>query len=162
VREVHERAFGRREEAAIVEELRGGDGVVSLVAECEGRVLGHVLFGPVALDGPAGVSRALALGPLAVLPESQRRGVGSRLVRAGLAACRERGEGVVFVLGHAAYYPRFDFRPAGPLGLRYRSPAFDASFFVVELVPGALAGRTGLVRYPPAFGQPSRSGELDW
>jgi putative acetyltransferase len=148
VREVHERAFGRPEEAAIVERLRGGEGTLSLVAASGGRVLAHVFFGPVAIEGPRGTSRALALGPLAVLPERQRSGLGSLLVRAGLVACRERGEGVVFVLGHPEYYPRFGFRPAGPLGLHYRSAAFDRAFFVAELFPGALAGRTGLVQYP--------------
>jgi putative acetyltransferase len=55
------------------------------------------------------------------------------------------------VLGHAAYYPRFGFQLASPLGLRYRSEVFDLSFFVLELAPGALSGISGWVRYHEAF-----------
>jgi putative acetyltransferase len=72
-------------------------------------------------------------------------------VRAGLAACAARGEELVFVLGHPAYYPRFGFRLAAPIGLRYGDGRFDGAFFVTELRPDAVAGRTGRVRYHPAF-----------
>ena len=71
-------------------------------------------------------------------------------MRAGLARCAEFAK-IVVVLGHAAYYPRFGFRPAFELGLRYRSEVFDPSFFVLELAPGALAGVSGWVHYHEAF-----------
>ena len=146
---VHERAFGRPAEAALVRALRQqAVPYLGLVAEREGRVLGQIAFSPVAIEG--GSPPALGLGPLAVLPELQRSGIGSALVREGL----HRGAAlarIVVVLGHAAYYPRFGFRLASPLGLRYRSEVFDPSFFVLELAPGALAGVSGWVRYHPAF-----------
>ncbi len=88
---------------------------------------------------------------MAVAPERQKQGVGSRLVRAGLDACRALGEDVVVVLGHAEYYPRFGFEPAAARGLRYRGPDFDPHFFVAELRPGALEGVSGRVRYHPEF-----------
>jgi putative acetyltransferase len=95
---------------------------VSLVAlDPDERVIGHVLFTPVEIHAASGVSGAIGLAPLAVRREHQDRGVGSALVRAGLARCREIGEPVVVVLGHPSYYPRFGFRPAWELGLYYEA-----------------------------------------
>jgi predicted N-acetyltransferase YhbS len=71
-----------------------------------------------------------------------------------LQACRERNVGVVFVLGHSEYYPRFGFRPASELGFHYRTTEYDPAFFVLELSPEAIAGRSGWVRYHRAFGEP--------
>ena len=87
---------------------------------------------------------------MAVLPAWQRRGVGSQLVPSGLALCRAAGYDLVIVLGHTGYYPRFGFRPAPPLGIRWEHGA-DAHFMVMELQPGALAGANGIVRYRPEF-----------
>jgi putative acetyltransferase len=88
---------------------------------------------------------------MAVLPERQRQGIGSALVRQGLAACRSLGVGVVVVVGHAGYYPRFGFRPAGPFGLRCRYDVPDDVFMAVEVTPGALPACRGTVRYRPEF-----------
>jgi len=148
---LHERAFGQPAEARLVEALRAaGAAIVSLVAEREGRVVGHVLFSPVTVRDGGREWGALGLGPVAVLPELQRGGIGSALVRAGLAECRALGHAVVLVLGHAAYYPRFGFRPAADAGLRWEH-GHEESFFVAELAPGALCGRRGVVRYRPEF-----------
>lgn len=152
IRAVHDRAFGGPAESRIVEALRGVAPRVSLVAVEESTVVGHVLFTPVVVETGGGVWSALALGPMAVLPERQRRGVGSALVRDGLRACCALGEPVVFVLGHPDYYPRFGFRPARPLGLSSEFDAPAEAFMVAELPAGALAGRTGRVRYRPEFG----------
>jgi putative acetyltransferase len=140
-------AFGRPAEAELVERLRAaGAATLSLVALAGGAVVGHVLFSPVRVEGPPAWD-ALGLAPMAVAPARQRAGIGSQLVRAGLAACRDAGHRVVFVLGHPRFYPRFGFRPAAALGLRYAEPGCEAAFFVAELTPGALAGRGGeLVR----------------
>lgn len=152
VRGVHILAFGRPDEADLVEHLRGRvDPSISLVAAQGGVVVGHVFFSPVRIDGGGSVSGALALGPLGVLPSHQRAGVGSLLVRAGMRACHELGEDVVFVLGNPAYYARFGFETAGPHGLHYREASPDPSFMVAELDPGALRGRRGRVRYDGAF-----------
>ena len=132
--------------------LRGRvDPSVSLVAAEAGTVVGHVFFSPVGIEGERSESRAIALAPLAVLPEQQKHGIGSHLVEAGLRACHELGEDVVFVLGHPTYYPRFGFEPAGERGLHYRDISSDPAFMVVELAPGALCGRSGWVRYDEAF-----------
>ncbi|HWS55455.1 MAG TPA: N-acetyltransferase [Pyrinomonadaceae bacterium] len=153
VRLVNERAFGGPAEADLVDALReSGAPRVSLVAEVEGRVVGHIFFSPVSIESEAGAWGAFALGPMGVLPEFQRRGVGSELIRRGLEECRRAGQEVVFVLGHADYYPRFGFRPAASRGLRCEYPVPAEVFMVAELREGALAGRTGLVKYRPEFG----------
>jgi putative acetyltransferase len=145
---VNARAFETDAEARLVDILRERNAVVvSLVAEIDGAVAGHILFSPVTVGDGAFV----ALAPMSVLPEHQRSGVGSALVRAGIAACRARGDAAIFVLGHAEYYPRFGFVPAGPKGLHYQSEEFDPHFFVLELRPGALDGVQGLVEFHAAF-----------
>lgn len=153
VRRVNGLAFGRPEEAALVDALRAAPAPhLSLVAVEDGRVVGHIFFSPVSIESEDSTFEALGLAPMAVLPEYQRRGVGSRLVREGLRECRRGGWKVVVVLGHPEYYPRFGFVPAVGRGLRseYRVP--DEAFMVAELEPGALGGRRGLVKYRPEFG----------
>jgi putative acetyltransferase len=96
-------------------------------------------------------SRPLAaLGPVAIAPTHQRQGIGSQLIVAGLDLCRAMGYDLVIVLGHREYYPRFGFRPAAPLGIRWEHGA-EAHFMVLELRPGALAGVSGVARYRPEF-----------
>jgi putative acetyltransferase len=149
---VNAAAFGQPAEAELVQRLRPvAAPAVSLVAVRAGRVVGHIFFSPVTIRGAESTSTAMGLAPMAVDPGCQRQGFGTRLVQQGLAACRALGEPVVFVLGHSRYYPRFGFRPAAPLGLRYAQPVPEEAFMVAELVPGALRGRTGVVSYLPAF-----------
>lgn len=144
IRRVHERAFGRPHEARLVDALRdAGAHVVSLVVEDDAGVAGHVLCSP--------VSVGLGLGPVAVAPDRQGVGLGSLLVRRGLAECRRRGHGVVVVLGDPGFYRRFGFAPASARGLRCEYDAPDGAFMVIELVAGALGHRRGLVRYRPEF-----------
>jgi putative acetyltransferase len=157
VREVNRLAFGRPEEAALVDALRaGGHARLSLVAEDEGRVVGHVLFSDLVISTPTGRVEALALAPLAVLPSHQRRGIGSALVREGLRLAAGQGHRIVIVLGHPDYYPRFGFsaKLAEPLASPYAGP----SFMALELVPGALRGVAGEVCYPPPFASVGRKG----
>jgi putative acetyltransferase len=152
VRALHDLAFGRAAEGRVVEALRDVEPRVSLVARLDGEVVGHILFTAVRIESPGATWSALGLAPMAVHPLHQRRGIGSALVREGLRACAALEERVVVVLGHPDYYPRFGFRSARPLDLSSEFPAPDEAFMVAELSPGALAGRTGLVRYRPEFG----------
>ena len=112
IRHVNRLAFGQDGEARLVDALRDGGYVrVSLVAERAGQVVGHILFSDLPITTGAGTVAALALAPMAVLPELQRQGIGSALLRRGLEACRQQGHRVVLVLGHSHFYPRFGFSP---------------------------------------------------
>ena len=154
VRRVNELAFGRAGEADLVDALREAAGAqVSLVAADGGRIVGHILFSPVSIEPEDSSFAASGLAPMAVLPEWQRRGVGSALVRAGLDECRRAGRNAVVVLGHPGYYPRFGFVAASRFGLRCEYPVPDEAFMAAELAPGALAGRGGLVKYRPEFNE---------
>jgi putative acetyltransferase len=151
IREVNRQAFGRYGEARLVDALRDGGYVrLSLVGEVHGKIVGHILFSELPILTQGGRLEALALAPLAVVPDRQRQGIGSRLVREGLKRCAEAGHRIVVVLGHPDYYPRFGFsaKLAEPLRAAFSGPAFMA----VELVPGALSDVAGEVRYLPPFG----------
>ncbi len=153
---VHEAAFARPAEAKLVARLRQeARPCVSLVAESAGRVIGHVFFSPVTIEGGRPGVGAGGLAPVGVLPGEQGRGAGGALIRAGIEASRALGWQLLFVLGNPVYYGRFGFVLAAPHGLHYESHAFDAAFQVQELAPGALAGVTGFVRYPAAFAEVS-------
>ena len=148
---VNRSAFETQAEADLVDRLRRDEAsVVSLVADDEGTIVGHILFSPVTLTGHS-ASSILGLAPMAVRPERQRQGIGSELVRAGLEACRKTNAEAVVVVGHPGFYPRFGFVPASRLGLSCEYDVADEIFMALELVRGALAGKSGLVRYHPAF-----------
>ena len=98
----------------------------------------------------AGDVSAVALAPLAVLPQFQRSGIGGRLIRSGLEIVRDRGEEIVIVLGHADYFPRFGFSCEKASLLE--SPFPPEAFMAIELKSGVLDGVGGIVKYPNAFG----------
>jgi putative acetyltransferase len=151
IRAVHRAAFEADAEAALVDALREQAApLVSLVADEGGAVVGHILFSPVVLSGDDSL-KIMGLAPMSVLPAHQRRGVGTALVQAALERCRELGFAAVVVLGHAEYYPRFGFVPASRFGLRSEYDVPDDVFMAMELIPGALTGRSGTICYHPAF-----------
>lgn len=157
VRRVNRLAFGQDEEAGIVDALRAGGHVrMSLVAEVNGVVVGHILFSRLPILTNAGTVEAISLAPMAVLPEYQRKNIGSALVEQGLESCRAAGHRIVVVLGHPEFYPRFGF--SAKLAEPLLSP-FDgrAAWMATALVPGALDGVAGWVQYPPPFGIPEPS-----
>lgn len=151
VRAVNEAAFETSVEADLIEALRGkSTEVVSLVADSDDAVVGHILFSRVTLAGYPQL-RLMGLGPMAVAPQYQRSGVGSALVREGLARCRQLAVQAVVVLGHPEYYPRFGFVPASRYAIRSEYDVPDDVFMIVELEAGALNGVSGLARYDQAF-----------
>ncbi|MEK6301419.1 MAG: N-acetyltransferase [Acidobacteriota bacterium] len=152
IRRVIELAFGQSSEADLVEALRiHASPHISLVAERDGELVGHIFFSPVSIESETDDFAAMGLAPLAVLPDHQNKGIGSELVRAGLNECLRIGHEVVVVLGHSHYYPRFGFVPASKRGIRSEYDVPDDVFMVAELTPGALSGRKGLVKYHPSF-----------
>lgn len=148
---VHEAAFPTDAEARLVSDLRRSGALrLSLVAEADGLVLGHIAFSPVQIDAPGAVVAGLGLAPVAVRPEHQGRGIGAALIRRGLALLRAERVPYVVVLGEPAYYGRFGFGPAHARGIGNEYGARDA-FMIVELVPDGLPDQPGVARYGEAF-----------
>lgn len=148
IRLVHERAFARPQEADLVDAVRVLDGFeprLSLVAEDDGRIVGHVLFTELAVGG----TPALVLAPLAVDPAHQGRGVGGELVRDGLDVARQLGFPTVLVLGDTAYYVLFGFEPAAPHGIR--SPYDDVGDSFMVLALGSAPVPSGWAAFPAPF-----------
>lgn len=154
ISEINSAVFGQENEGALVERLRQTDTFdpeLSLVAEVDGIVSGHILFYPVVIDSGKEEYQTLALAPMAVIPELQNKGIGSKLVTEGLQTAKRLGHKSVIVLGHPDYYPRFGFQPASKWGIRAPFEAPDDAFLALELVPGELSDKHGTVRYPPKF-----------
>ncbi len=152
VRRVNELAFGQPNEAALVDALREqADHFISLVAVLNDKIVGHIFFSPVAIESETSTFSAMGLAPMAVLPERQRLGIGSLLVRAGLAECLHAGHNVVVVLGHPMYYPRFGFVPAVQKGIRSEYDVPDDVFMVAELEPKVLRGVARASEVPPGI-----------
>jgi putative acetyltransferase len=147
---VNRLVFGGEDEAKLVEALRaGGYQRLSLVAERDGVLVGHILFSELSIMTDKGRLAGLSLAPMAVLPGYQRQGIGSQLLEQGLAGCREQGHAIVIVLGHPEFYPRFGF--SAELAVPLESPYSGDAWMALELKPGALRGVKGTVVYPPPF-----------
>lgn len=154
VRKLNKKAFKGKDESKLVDALREEDGFIpalALVAEKAGTVVGHILFSPVEIKGGETSVPALALAPMSVLPDFQGRGIGTALVKHGLAEAAKLGYKIVVVVGHPEYYPRFGFVKAGEKGLILPFECEAEVFMVLELAPGALNGVRGEIVYPRAF-----------
>jgi len=148
---VNASAFETPAEANLVDILRReAHPIVSLVAEENGAIIGHILFSPVSLTDYPDL-KIMGLGPVAVVPAYQRKGFGSALITAGLKKCIALGFGAAIVLGHSAYYPRFGFIPSLRYGIRSEYDVPDDVFLVTELQLGYLQGASGIIKYHPAF-----------
>ncbi len=143
-------AFSDHKEQFLVERIRKSADFIpelSLVASYKGDVVGHILFSKIKI----GNASALALAPLAVLPDYQQMGVGSMLIKMGHKEAKRLGYGTVFVAGHEGYYPKFGYKPASDYGI---FPPFECqpeNFMCIELEEGALEGVKGVVEYPKEF-----------
>jgi len=149
IREVHRAAFGRDSEAQLVDRLRSESLVVVSVVACNGRdIVGHALFSELVIETKSVALPAVTLAPIAVVPNRQRQGNGSRLVLFGLQRCREKGKAAAIVLGDPRYYSRFGFEARQTAKLM--GPFAGAHWMGLELIAGALS-HSGTVCYPDAF-----------
>jgi putative acetyltransferase len=152
IRALNNAAFGQTQEGRIVDALRANGGLLlSLVATVDDRVVGHIAYSPVTIEAEGQTITGAGLGPMAVLPELQRRGIGSRLVEAGNQRMRDTGQPFIIVLGHAEYYPRFGFKPASTFGVRCEWEVPDEVFLLLALDEARLRGISGLARYREEF-----------
>ena len=150
IRTVHEAAFPTPLEAGLVEALvREGDAVVSLVAERQSEIVGHVLLSRMQVTGDGRDLRALGLGPVGVLPGYQGGGIGAALIEGALGIARATGEEIVFLLGEPDYYRRsgFSAEAAAP----FASPCAGPWFMALPLRPDFAAPARGEAAYARAF-----------
>jgi putative acetyltransferase len=145
IRIVEEIAFGRRDEAQLVDDLRAAcDAVFSLVAEEEGIIAGHAIFSRMTAPFPA-----VGLGPIAVLPEYRRMGIAGQLIREGITRSEAAGWAGIFVLGDPAFYRRFGFSVGKASG--FTSPYAGPHLMALSLGGNELPVDTGIIEYAPAF-----------
>jgi putative acetyltransferase len=150
IRDLNELAFGQPAEADLVDKLRKVcPDALCLVADDGGVIVGHILFTPVVVEGRL---TGMGLAPMAVQPDRQRQGIGSHLVRRGLATLRERSCPFVVVVGYPEYYGRFGFEPASKHGLLSQWEGIpDPAFMTLVLDADAMAGASGVARYRDEF-----------
>jgi putative acetyltransferase len=149
IRELNRNAFGRDQEANIVDALRAsGNTLLSLVATLNGQVVGHILYSPISIAGSAW---GAALGPMAVSPEYQRQEIGSKLVEAGNLRIKGAGHPFIIVLGHAHYYPQFGFVLASSHGVRCEWEVPDDVFMLLILDQSRMKGVSGQAKYRNEF-----------
>jgi putative acetyltransferase len=154
VHEVNVRAFGRNLEADLVDRMRHNcRDLLSLVAMKQNDVVGHILFTPTIIDNPERSVQGMGLAPVSVLPEYQRRGIGSELIRTGIAMLRDRRCPFVIVLGHSEYYPRFGFEPASRYAIHSEWKVPAEAFMILVLNESEMQGISGTAKYRPEFAE---------
>jgi putative acetyltransferase len=154
IRQVNLEAFGRSQEADLVDKLRQKrTDLFSLVATEQDRVVGHILFSPATIEIGNTTVQGMGLAPMAVLPNCQRRGIGSALIRAGIGRIEATGCPYIIVLGHQDYYPKFGFEPAGRFGIRCEWDVPDEAFMILIFEEARLRGVTGVARYLSEFAE---------
>lgn len=147
--------FSNGKEGMLVHNLHNSSSFIpelSLVAEYEGKVVGHILFTPIRIDNGEQQFTSLALAPVSVLPGFQNRRIGTQLILAGHQKAKELGYQSVILFGHPKYYPRFGYKPCSTWNIKasFDLPSDDV-FMAVELSEGALNGVSGTVVHPPEF-----------
>ena len=148
---INEMAFESPAEANLVDALREQvQSCISLVAEQDGEIVGHIMFSPVTLSDHTDL-KIMGLAPMAVAPKHQRKGIGSELVEVGLEQCKKQGYGAVVVLGHPEYYPRFGFLAASDFNINCEYEVPKEVFMLIELQSGYLHGKSGVIKYHSAF-----------
>jgi putative acetyltransferase len=153
IRSLNVEAFGQFLEAIIVDKLRENcTGVLSLVAVEDEKIIGHILFSPVSIEGPHGSVKGMGLAPMAVLPDIQRQGVGARLIQQGIDELRKVQCPFIVVLGHHEYYPRFGFERASAYDIRCPWEGIPDEAFMILWLDKAMAGKvSGLAKYRDEF-----------
>jgi len=148
IRDVNNWAFGQDQESNIVDALRSnGTASLSLVAIVDGRIVGHIMYSPVFVGEVKGVG----LGPMAVVPEHQRQGIGSQLIQTGNRALDDAGCPFIVVVGHPGYYPRFGFKPGSTYAITCEWDVPDDVFMVLVLDHAKMQGVSGRATYGPEF-----------
>lgn len=156
---VIERAFKEAEftdntEQFLVERLRKSDAFIpelSMVAEIDGKIVGHILLTKIIIKNKSTEFDSLALAPVSVLPEFQGKGIGGKLIVEAHKKARELGHKSIVLLGHENYYPRFGYEQADNYGIELPFEVPKENCMVIELIENGLNGVNGMVEYPKEF-----------
>ncbi len=153
IRTINEKAFGQSQEENIIDRLRANcEGLLSLVALQDEKIIGHILFSPVTIEDHHGILKGVGLAPMAVLPEFQRQGIGSKLIKSGIEILKTSGCLFVIVLGHPEYYPQFGFEPASHYGIRSQWEGVpDNAFMILWLNKSRINDMSGIAKYRDEF-----------
>lgn len=154
ISKVNDIAFGRKAESKMIIALRKNKEFISelsIVAEINEQLVGHILFTPVKIEADSESFSTLCLAPMSVLPEYQQKSIGKLLVIQGLQVAKDLGYKSVVVLGHPSFYPKFGFQPASKWEIKSPFPAPDEAFMAIELAPDGLKNVQGKVIFPPEF-----------
>jgi len=146
--------FSDQTEHNLVARLRKSDAFIpelSLVAEINGKIVGHVLLTKIVITNDEKEFDSLALAPLSVMPEYQNKGIGSKLVAESFDIARGLGFQSVIVLGHPTYYSKLGFKPAGGWNIKAPFEVPEDVFMACELIEGGLQGVSGIVSYSKEF-----------
>lgn len=146
--------FSDKDEHNLVGRLRKSNEFIkelSLIAEEENKILGHVLLTKALINGENTSFETLALAPLAVLPEYQKSGIGKILMNKAIERARDLGYKSIVVLGDENYYPKFGFEKASKYGVKAPFEVPDEAYMILELLPGGLNGVSGVVEYSKAL-----------
>ena len=154
IKTVNDLAFGQVNEGLLIEKLRLNSDFIdklSIIAEFDNRIVGHILFFPIKVHGDLNDYDSLALAPVSVFPDLQKKGIGGQLIVKGLEIAKGLGFKSVIVLGHKDYYPRFGFVPASKWKIKSPFNSPDEAFMAIELVKDGLNDVSGIVEYPKEF-----------
>ena len=154
IRKLNDLVFSGSVEGAIVDAIRNqSPESLSLVAVKNEEIIGHIFFSPVEIAGLDGI-QAMGLGPMAVLPEYQKQGIGTALINEGIKQLQQLGCAIVVVLGHAEYYPKFGFSPASGHGLQCQWDGVPDNAFMVRFLRKEFDGVVrGTVKYMNEFNE---------
>ena len=152
---INVQAFGMPGEANIIDKLRDNcKGLLSLVAISMEKVVGHILFSPVTIEGKQGIVEGMGLAPMSVLPKMQRQGIGTQLVKTGITFLKRTQYPFIIVLGHPEYYPRFGFELASQYGIKCQWEGVpDEAFMILWLDKSMLNHVSGIARYKEEFNE---------
>jgi len=147
--------YSNQTEHFLVEKLRKNEDIfipeLSLIAELEGKIVGHILLSKIHIKDNENIFELLSLAPVSVLPAFHKKGIGSQLVRESHRIAKSLGHTSVLLIGHKDYYPRFGYQPAHLFGIKFPFDSALENCMVVELEKNALDDVRGMVVYPKEF-----------
>lgn len=153
IRDVNNQAFNQPQEGTIIEKIReSGVEILSLVAIIDNKIVGHIFFSPVRMEEQATLKDGMGLAPMAVLPDYQQQGIGSKLIKEGIQRLKLKSVPYIIVLGHKDYYPKFGFETASKYGLKCQWDGVPDEAFMVMILDDKMKPKIhGVAKYRDEF-----------